>query len=47
MFTWALKPNKMPKTSFNSMKKCRLTDLFCLHKFCNGAQVMLPEIGQP
>ena len=47
MFTWTLKPNKIPKTSLNLMKKCRLADLFCLHMFCNGAQVTLPEIGQP
>ena len=26
------------------MKKCRLSDLFCLHMFCNGAQVTLPDI---
>jgi hypothetical protein len=33
IFTCALKPNKMPK------------HLFCLHMFCNGAQVMLHKIG--
>ena len=31
MVTRALKQNKMPTTSLNLMKKCRLTDLFCLH----------------
>ena len=47
MVTWALKKNKMPKTSLNWMKKCRLTDLFCLHMSCNDPQVTLPKIGQP
>ena len=51
MITWALSVSQIKwhyaKTWLNLMKKCSLTDLFCLHRFCNGAQVTLPKIGQP
>ena len=46
MFTWALKPNKIPKHRLIWWRNVgSLTFFVCM--FCNGAQVTLPEIGQP